>query len=152
METALEITRHQDPDGRAVLAVRGEVDIHTGPRLRTVLMEQIARGKKLVLDVTGAVLIDAAGLRVLTAAQRHAAELGKPPITLRGVRPLFAKTLHLAGLDHLFPREPAPNPVIAQHGPGHPHPTLRPARADHQPATPRAARPDQQAAPTLAAA
>ena len=113
METALEITRHQDPDGRAVLAVRGEVDIHTGPRLRAALMEQIARGKHVVLDVTGAVLIDAAGLRVLTAAQRHAANLGKPPITLRGVRPLLAKTLHLAGLDHLFPREPAPDPALA---------------------------------------
>ena len=140
METALEITRHQDPDGRAVLAVRGEVDIHTGPRLRTALIEQIARGTELVLDVTGAVLIDAAGLRVLTAAQRHAAELGKPPITLRGVRPLLAKTLHLAGLDHLFPREPAPAPALAQHAPGHPRPTFRPTHTD------------QQATPTLAAA
>jgi anti-anti-sigma regulatory factor len=69
------------------------------------------------------VLIDAAGLRVLTAAQRQAAELGKPPITLRGVRPLLAKTLHLAGLDHLFPREPAPAPVlnrrVAPHAAGH---------------------------------
>jgi anti-anti-sigma factor len=111
VETALEITRHQDPDGRTVLAVRGELDIQTGPRLRTALMEQMARSKELVLDVTGAVLIDAAGLRVLTAAQRHAADLGKPPITLRGVRPLFAKTLHLTGLDHLFPREPAPSAV-----------------------------------------
>jgi len=60
------------------------------------------------------VLIDAAGLRVLTAAQREAAETGKPPIALRGVRPLFAKTLHITGLDHLFPREPAPDPVITK--------------------------------------
>lgn len=140
METALKITRRRDPDGRAVLTVRGEVDIHTGPRLRTALMEQVARSKEVVLDVTGAVLIDAAGLRVLTAAQRHAADLGKPPITLRGVRPLLGKTLHLAGLDHLFPREPAPNPVLAQHAAG------------HQPATARTQRPDQQAAPALAAA
>jgi anti-anti-sigma factor len=152
VETALEITRHQDPDGRTILAVRGEVDIQTGPRLRTALMEQIARDTELVLDVTGAVLIDAASLRVLTAAQRHAAELGKPPITLRGVRPLLAKTLHLTGLDHLFPREPAPAPALAQHATGYPHSTFRPTRTGHQPATPRAPRPDSQAAPTLAAA
>lgn len=132
VDTTLEITRRQDPDGRAVLAVRGEVDIHTAPRLRTALIQQITRGTQMVLDVTGAVLIDAAGLRALTAAQRHAAELGKPPITLRGVRPLFAKTLHLAGLDHLFPREPAPAPALAQHTTGRQHPTSR----TDQPAAP----------------
>ncbi|HET9170379.1 MAG TPA: STAS domain-containing protein [Actinospica sp.] len=115
MDTTLGITRHQDPDGRTVLAVRGEVDIHTAARLRTALTEQVGRAGALVLDVSGAVLIDAAGLRALTVAQRQAAELGKPPITLRGVRPLLAKTLHLAGLDHLFPREPAQAPALATH-------------------------------------
>ena len=114
MPNALEITRQQDPDGRRVLAVRGEVDINTAPLLRAALTRHQTRGA-LVLDVTGAVLIDAAGLRVLTAAQRQAAERGLPPITLRGVRPLLAKTLHLAGLDHLFPREPAPAPALNQH-------------------------------------
>jgi anti-sigma B factor antagonist len=115
VDTALEITRHQEPDARTVLVVRGEVDIHTAPRLRTVLTEQVGRAGALVLDVSGAVLIDAAGLRALTVGQRQAAELGKPPITLRGVRPLLAKTLHLAGLDHLFPREPAPAATLATH-------------------------------------
>ena len=113
MRNALEITHQQDPDGRRVLALRGEVDINTAPLLRAALARHRAHSA-LVLDVTGAVLIDAAGLRVLTAAQRQAAERGLPPITLRGVRPLFAKTLHLAGLDHLFPREPAPHSVINQ--------------------------------------
>lgn len=151
METALEITRRQDPDGRVVLAVRGEVDIHTGPRLRTALMEQVARGKEVVLDVTAAVLIDAAGLRVLTAAQRHAAELGKPPITLRGVRPLFAKTLQLTGLEHLFPREPAPAPALARRAADQSHPTFRPERTGHQSSHPVAARPGQPAQAVLAA-
>lgn len=113
MESNLEITHHREPDGRTVLTLRGEVDIDSSPRLRTALTTQLdAPGAGLVLDVSGAVLIDAAGLRVLTAAQRKAAEIGKPSITLRGVRPLFAKTLHITGLDHLFPREPAPHPVL----------------------------------------
>lgn len=115
MNTELEISRHQDPDGRTVLALRGEVDIESSPRLRTALTEHLAGSAGLVLDVSGAVLIDAAGLRVLTAAQRRSAELGRPAITLRGVRPLFAKTLHITGLDHLFPREPAPHPVLTRH-------------------------------------
>ena len=113
MRDTLEITHQQDRDGRRVLAVRGEVGIDTAPLLRDALARHSARSA-LVLDVTGAVLIDAAGLRVLTAAQRQAAERGLPPITLRGVRPLFAKTLQLAGLDHLFPREPAPAPALHQ--------------------------------------
>jgi anti-sigma B factor antagonist len=124
VDSALEITRHREPDARTVLVVRGEVDIHTGPRLRTALNDQVARATALVLDVSGAVLIDAAGLRALTAAQRQAAELGKPPITLRGVRPLLAKTLQLAGLDHLFPREPAPSAALAARRGQAPHPTL----------------------------
>lgn len=115
MEYALEITRRQDPDARTVLVVRGEVDIRTAPHLRRALIEQVARATALVLDVSGAMPIDAAGLGVLAAAQRRAAELGKPPITLRRVRPLLTKTLHLSGLDHLFPREPAPAAALAAH-------------------------------------
>lgn len=138
MDTTLAITRHHDPDGRTVLALRGEVDIVTAAHLRTALTKQLHCGTGLVLDVSGAVLIDAAGLRALTAAQRQAAENGKPPITLRGVRPLFAKTLHLTGLDHLFPREPALEPVLAHRAP---------AAALSARRTPR---PDRQAAPLRA--
>lgn len=137
MDTTLAITLHHDPDGRTVLALRGEVDIVTAAHLRTALTKQLHCGTGLVLDVAGAVLIDAAGLRVLTAAQRQAAENGKPPITLRGVRPLFAKTLHLTGLEHLFPREPALEPVLAHRAPAAPLPSLSAGR------TPR---PDRRAA------
>jgi anti-anti-sigma regulatory factor len=71
---------------------------------------------RLILDVTGAVLVDAAGLRALTAAQREAAALGKDPLVLRGVRPLLARTLHITGLDHLFAREPALAPTLTGAG------------------------------------
>ncbi len=134
MHNALEITRSQDPDGRTLLAVRGEVNIDTAPRLRAALAEHSHPSQALVLDVTNAVLIDAAGLGVLTAAQHQAAELGRCPITLRGVRPLFAKTLHLTGLDHLFPREPAPAPTLTHRAPG----AHRTGRLGRQPATPHA--------------
>lgn len=119
MQTRLEITRHPESGQRTVLTVRGEVDITNADRLRSALTGQLARSRAVVLDVSGAVLIDAAGLRVLTAAQRQAAELGKPPITLRGVRPLLARTLQVTGLDHLFPREPAPAPILNAHRAAH---------------------------------
>lgn len=112
MDTALTLTSHHEADGRTVLTLRGEVDLVTAPRLRTAVMAHLPRCAALVLDVTGAVLIDAAGLRVLTAAGREALRLGKPPITLRGVRPLLAKSLTITGIDHLFTREPAPAPTM----------------------------------------
>jgi anti-anti-sigma factor len=115
--STLTITDHQDGAGRTVLALRGEADIATAPRLRAAVSEHLDRCETLVLDVTGAVLIDAAGLRVLAAAQREAASLGKTPVVLRGVRPLLAKTLHLTGLDHLFTREPALQPTVAHPAP-----------------------------------
>ncbi|WP_052435003.1 STAS domain-containing protein [Streptacidiphilus melanogenes] len=108
MDTTLQITRHHEADGRTVVALRGEVDTTTAPRLRSAVMAELHRPHDLVLDVTGAVLIDSAGLRVLTAAQSEAATLGRPPIVLRGVRPLLAKTLQATGLAEAFPREPAP--------------------------------------------
>jgi anti-sigma B factor antagonist len=129
VEHALEITHDLDPDGRTVLTLRGEIDIATAPRLRAAIGTSLPASEGMVLDVSGAVLIDAAGLRVLTAAQREAAALGKAPIVLRGVRPLFAKTLHITGLDHLFTREPALAPTLAAvGGPRSARRTSRPAR------------------------
>lgn len=145
MEHALEITHDLDPDGRTVLTLRGEIDIATAPRLRAAIDTHLPASEGMVLDVTGAVLIDAAGLRVLTAAQREAAALGKAPIVLRGVRPLFAKTLHITGLDHVFGREPALAPTLVAGGgrrsgrrTSRPASTLRPAaRRETAAAAPR---------------
>ncbi|WP_052442549.1 STAS domain-containing protein [Streptacidiphilus neutrinimicus] len=107
MDTTVQITRHRDADGRTVRAVRGEVDAASAPFLRSAIMAELSH-HALVLDVTSAVLIDSAGLHALTAAQREAAALGRPPIVLRGVRPLLAKNLKASGLAETFPREPAP--------------------------------------------
>jgi hypothetical protein len=57
---------------------------------RAAVQAHLPRCQSLVLDATGAVLFDAPGLR--------------------GVCPLLAKTLRIAIIDHLVPREPAPAP------------------------------------------
>jgi anti-anti-sigma factor len=106
--TTFEITRHRETDGRTVLVVRGEVDTTNAQRLHNAVMAELRYSHALVLDLTTAVLIDSAGLRALTAAQREAAALSRPPIVLRGVRPRLAKTLQATGLAETFPREPAP--------------------------------------------
>lgn len=107
-EAVLEITRHLEADGRVALILRGEIDAAAAGPLRAAVSAQLPRCTGLVLDVADAALADMPGLRALIAAQREAAALGRAPIALRGVRPLFARTLQIAGADHLFPRRPAP--------------------------------------------
>ena len=111
----LEITCHFEADGRTVLVLAGELGAAAAPRLRAAVSERLPRCPGLVLDVADAALADLPGLRALIAAQREAAALGRAPIALRGVRPLFRRTLQIAGADHLFPREPAATPALAAH-------------------------------------
>ncbi|WP_034272153.1 hypothetical protein [Actinospica robiniae] len=105
-DAALGITCRSEAGGRTVLVLTGELDA-------AAASGQLPRCAGLVLDVADAALADMPGLRALIAVQREAAALRRPPIALRGVRPLFARTLHIAGADHLFPRECAP--ALAAH-------------------------------------
>lgn len=106
-DAVLEITRRPEADGRVALILHGAIDAAAAGPLRGAVAEQLPRCTGLVLDVADATLADMPALRALIAAQRQAAALGRPPIALRGVRPLFARTLQIAGADHLFPRQPA---------------------------------------------
>lgn len=88
------------PDRRvAVLAVTGELDLATAPRLEAALRRLAARRPRLVvIDLTGVVFLGSSGLAVLTAA-------GTLGVVLRIVAPgslgrIFAltaldKVLHL---------------------------------------------------------
>jgi anti-anti-sigma factor len=96
-----------DADQRPVLRVRGEVDLSTVEQFRAAAIEAARRHHRLVIDVENAMFLDATGLRVLDAIVREARDAGRPAPTLRGVRPLFAKLLKLAGIENAFDREPA---------------------------------------------
>lgn len=95
-----------EPD-RAVLWVRGEVDIATADQFHEAAFAMVRQWRRVVFDVEGALLLDASGLRVLGAVSREAHRLGHPVPMLRGVRPLLAKSLKISGLLDSFVREPA---------------------------------------------
>src|SRR4051812_38576037 len=64
-------------DGVAVIAVEGECDLATMPRLRPVLEELSRRdASHLVLDLTHVSFIDSTTLGVLLSAQQRYAALG----------------------------------------------------------------------------
>ena len=55
-----------EKNGVAVLAVKGEVDVYTAPRLREKLVELVTQGKhRIVVDLEGVEFLDSTGLGVL---------------------------------------------------------------------------------------
>jgi anti-sigma B factor antagonist len=56
-----------------VVAVSGEIDIASAPKLREVLLGALGRhGTRLALDLSGVTFMDCAGINVLLAVRRHA--------------------------------------------------------------------------------
>jgi anti-sigma B factor antagonist len=56
-----------------VLALRGELDVNGGPRLRDALIDAIGEGgRRVVVDLEGVDFIDSAGLGVLVGGLKRA--------------------------------------------------------------------------------
>ncbi|WP_110207439.1 anti-sigma factor antagonist [Nocardioides daejeonensis] len=63
MDLTLEIREH---DGVTIVAVEGEIDVYTAPKLRDALTELVAGGTyHLVIDMEGVEFLDSTGLGVL---------------------------------------------------------------------------------------
>ncbi len=69
MDLGLDVTDH---DGITVLAVRGEVDVYTAPRLREKLVELVSQGKyRIVVDLENVEFLDSTGLGVLVGGLKR---------------------------------------------------------------------------------
>ena len=94
--------------GVAVLAVAGELDLATAPRLREQLTRLVgdSPGRVVVVDLSGVTFCDSIGLGVLVGAQRRARAHGG---VIRLVVPdgRLADGLTQAGLDAVLPRHGA---------------------------------------------
>jgi anti-sigma B factor antagonist len=92
------------PQGdRTVLAVSGEVDLYTAPRLHGELVTALSGGGpvQLVVDMSGVDFCDSTGMNVLLAAHRRAREQGGD-LELASPRPAIRKILHVTGLESVF--------------------------------------------------
>lgn len=101
----LQFASSTDPDGTAVLHVRGEVDLATAGRLRERLLAEFARHRRLVVDLSQAMFYDGAALGALRALHGEAVRACREPPVLRGVRPMLARALRAAGMHAHFPQE-----------------------------------------------
>ncbi len=57
-------------DDRVVLAVNGELDLATAPKLTTALAEEATTDQRTCLDLAGCTFIDSTGLQVIVSAAR----------------------------------------------------------------------------------
>jgi anti-anti-sigma factor len=87
-------------DGRAVLTLRGELDLATAPELEQLVSERLDGGQDVVVDLRPLEFMDSSGIRVLVAAHARAARAGA---RLFVVRPetdsAVARIVEVSGLD-----------------------------------------------------
>ena len=92
-----------DRDGRAVVVIRGELDLATAPELEAALTERLDAGQDVVVDLRELAFLDSTGLRVLVASHVRA-EGGDATFLI--VRPLpgapIKRILEIAGVESVL--------------------------------------------------
>jgi anti-anti-sigma factor len=97
----LEVTTRRR-NGAATVAVQGELDIDTAPRLDAALLDaERERPATLRLDLGGLVFIDSTGLRSVLAAHRRAEGEGRK-LALQNLQPEVARVLEMTGADRIL--------------------------------------------------
>ncbi len=97
----LVVTLQAHPSGPCLITVSGELDYHTGPRLRACLDEApLGPGAALVLDLSGLTYCDSIGVAVLVHGYRRA-EAADTMFALAGTPADIFRLLCLTGLDRL---------------------------------------------------
>jgi anti-sigma B factor antagonist len=95
-------------DGDAVVTVRGDIDTQTAGQLWQYLSYLVGQGHHhIVLDLRGMILIDSAGVEVLTRVTAWTRGKGGD-LVLRSVSPALAEQLELARRAEAHRHQPAP--------------------------------------------
>jgi anti-sigma B factor antagonist len=89
-------------DGWEVLAVRGEIDAYTSPRLRERLTQLMEDGHyRVVVDLEGVEFMDSTGLGVLVSCLKRSKE-HQGDVALVCTAPQILRVLAITGLDRVF--------------------------------------------------
>jgi len=84
-----------------VIAISGEVDLSTSPRVRDALLECILGSQAVVVDLSQVAYIDSSGVASLVEAFQNAKSRGQT-FTLANVGETPLRVLKLARLDQVF--------------------------------------------------
>jgi anti-sigma B factor antagonist len=93
-------------NGTAVVAVRGELDLYTAPRLWDALDSAIAgRPHELVIDLSNVTFVDSSGLSVLVRAHKRLRPVNGT-VVVRGAAEQVSMTLEVTKLNTVLTVEP----------------------------------------------
>lgn len=102
MQVTTEILENTRLGRAAVVAPSGEVDMHESPRLRSALLDAIARAPAaVVVDLAGVTFIDSSGVATLVEAMKLAKAAGLT-LVLAGMSENVRNVFALARLDKFF--------------------------------------------------
>lgn len=100
MELGLEVDDSRPPF--TVLAVKGEIDVYSAPRLRERLVELVNEGhRRIVVDLEGVDFLDSTGLGVLVGGLKRLRTHGGD-LSLVCTQPRILKVFEITGLTTVF--------------------------------------------------
>jgi anti-sigma B factor antagonist len=125
----------REAEGRTVVAVAGEIDVYTAPRLREEITELVAAGTyDLVIDMSEVEFLDSTGLGVLVGGLKKVrAHDGSLQLVCNQDRLL--KIFRITGLAKVFVIH---DPAALRHRSGPPRPARRTPSDEHAPDVRRA--------------
>jgi anti-sigma B factor antagonist len=98
----LEITVEHGQDGVSLIALAGELDLSTIPKLERPLLRELDEHHGVVVDLTRLSFIDSSGIGLLIQAFRaHEPELRLHTVIARGSQ--VERVFRLAGIDQALP-------------------------------------------------
>jgi anti-sigma B factor antagonist len=101
----LEIQASEDGDGRLVLALSGDVDLKTAPRLRDRIDAAANAAATIVIDLREVRFMDSPGLGMLIYCHQRLADRDTE-LVVRGARGHVRDLFEVVRLDALVPIEP----------------------------------------------
>jgi len=96
----MEISIAQQP-GLSVVAISGDVDLSTSPKVREALLDCIGIGKGVIVDLSAVSYIDSSGVASLVEAFQNAKSKAQG-FALAAVSDTPMRVLKLARLDQVF--------------------------------------------------
>lgn len=90
-----------EQSGKLVVGLEGDVDLEHAPAVRKLLLDTVARGRQVIVDLARVTYIDSSGIANLVEAMQ-AANRQRIKLRLAGVGAQVRRVLTLARLDRVF--------------------------------------------------
>ncbi|WP_299393578.1 STAS domain-containing protein [Pelagibius sp.] len=95
----------REESGKTVVELGGEIDLDRAPHVRRILLDCVARGRDLLVDLSQVSYIDSSGIASLVEALQSAGK-GGTAFGLVAVSPQALRVFELARLDQVFTIHP----------------------------------------------